>query len=198
MRVLILAFVAAAAGLSAAEAFSLDHIRARTAAVRTLTVPFTWVRHLAMLEDPITGAGDIQVDRGLRAVRWAYAEGAVQIFADDRIRKWGADGREESIAGGEAGRSAAIGQMRGLLDGDWSGLAELFTITTDPVRPVLTCTARTPDIRQYVASIVFTWRADLTSPESIAFTTGDGDTTTWTFGDPVVDAPIPAERFRGP
>ena len=200
MRPLLLLFVALTMHVvCAAEPFSLAKLTAAAKDVQTLHVTFTQVKHLAILDEPVTSPGLIEVSRPLRAVRWEYTGKSVLLFKGGHLRRFGAEGKEETISAKEQGANSAIKQMEAFIDGNWSGMDELFTITpAADGSPQLDFAPKTPDLAKYITSLHISWRADLSAPESMVLVAAGDDRTEYHFEVPQLGLDLPAARFEKP
>lgn len=197
LLLLLLAFVLTATG--AAEPFSLARLSAAAKDVKTLRVTFTQVKHLAILDEPVTSPGLIEISRPLRAVRWEYTGKSVLLFKGGHLRRFGAEGKEETITAKDQGVNSVIKQMEAFIDGNWAGMDELFTITpASDGSPQLAFAPRTPDLAKYITSLRITWRADLSAPESMLLVAAGDDRTEYRFDVPQVDLDLPGARFEKP
>jgi hypothetical protein len=185
--------------MNAAEPFSLARLTAAAKDVQTLRVTFTQVKHLAILDEPVTSPGLIEISRPLRAVRWEYTGKSVLLFKGGHLRRFGAEGREETITARDQGVNSLVKQMEALIDGDWSGMEELFTITpaTDG-SPRLVFTPKTPDLAKYITSLTIRWRSDLSAPDYMELVAAGDDRTEYRFDEPQVGIELPMTRFEKP
>lgn len=185
--------------VNAAEPFTLATLTAAAKDVKTLRVTFTQVKHLAILDEPVTSPGVIEISRPLRAVRWEYTGKSVLLFKNGQLRRFGAEGKEETISAKDQGVNPLVKQMEAFIDGDWSGMDELFTIT--PVAdgsPQLDFTPKTPDLAKYITSLRIRWRADLSAPEYMELVAAGDDRTEYHFDVPQIGIELPAARFEKP
>jgi hypothetical protein len=197
LLLLSLSMVLAARG---AEPFSLDRLAAAHQQTRTLRVTFTQEKHLAILDEPVVSRGLIELSRPLEAVRWEFSGKSVLLFKDGRLRRFGAEGKEETVGGGkDQSASSMIGQMKAFLHGDFSSMKEIFTITPDAGgAPLLRFAPKTADLARYITSLEIRWRDDLTAPQHMLLVAAGDDRTEYRFDPPQVDIEIPLERFTGP
>jgi len=185
--------------LNAAEPFSLAKLTAAAKDVQTLRVTFTQVKHLAILNEPVTSPGLIEISRTLRAVRWEYTGKSVLLFKGGHLRRFGAEGKEETVTVREQGVSSVIKQMEAFIDGNWAGMDELFTITpAADGSPQLDFAPKTPDLAKYITSLRIRWRADLSAPEVMELVAAGNDRTEYRFDVPQVGLDLPAARFEKP
>jgi hypothetical protein len=202
-RILILlafAAVAAAGDASAqpdpVDAF-LEKVKAGAQSVATVRVPFVQEKRLAILDEPIKSPGLIEISKPQRAVRWEFTGKSVMIFAKNKVRRWGAEGKEESA--NDPNLKSFHDQMSAFLDGDWSGLRKAFEIVADPAGgPTMTLTPRSKDLAKYITAIRIRFRPDFTAPAEMRLTAVGGDETVYTFGEPEVGVTLPDARFSGP
>lgn len=185
--------------LNAAEPFSLATLTAAAKDVQTLRVTFTQVKHLAILDEPVTSPGLIEISRPLKAVRWEYTGKSVLLFKAGHLRRFGAEGKEETISAKEQGVNSLVKQMEAFIDGDWSGMEELFTITpAADGSPQLDFTPKTPDLAKYITKLTIRWRPDLSAPEHMLLIAAGDDRTEYRFDPPQVGIGLPVTRFEKP
>ena len=127
MRILLL--LMCVLGLSAAEPFSLEQLTAATKDISSLSVTFVQEKHLAILDEPVVSPGLIEIDRKREAVRWEFTGKSVLLFIDGKLRRFGAEGKEETVTVKDQGVNSMVSQMKAFLHGDWSGMRDMFTIT---------------------------------------------------------------------
>jgi outer membrane lipoprotein-sorting protein len=198
MRIL-LALLIVITGASAAESTLLERIQAASKDIATIRVPFVQEKKLAILDEPVVTKGAIEISRPLSSVRWEFTGKSVLIFSAGKVRRWGAEGKEESAGGNDPALKSFHDQMQAFLSGDWSGLKSVFDLAPDPAGgPALTLTPKTKDIGKYISRIVLRFRDDYTAPAQMTLTATAGDETVYTFGDPQIGADLPASRFSGP
>ncbi len=197
VRALLLFFLAGT--ISAAEPFSFARLAAASTGVPTVRVTFTQEKHLAIIDEPIVAKGLIEISRPLRAVRWEFIGKSVLVFKDGRLRRWGAEGKEESIGAKDQGVQSLAKQMEAMLDGKWDGMAEIFTVTLDPSgAPAITFTPKTPDLARYLTRLEVRFRDDLTAPERMLMVTAGDDRTEYRYDPPQLSVELPIERFTKP
>lgn len=200
-RAALLLFLLLGAGADAAagEAFSFARLSAATTAVATVRVTFTQEKHLAILDEPVVAKGLIEISRPLRAVRWEFTGRSVLVFKDGRLRRWGAEGKEESVGAKDQGVQSLARQMEAMLDGKWDGMAEIFTVTLDPSgAPAVTFTPKTPDLARYLTRLEVRFREDLSAPERMVMIAAGDDRTEYRYDPPQLGVELPAERFTKP
>jgi len=177
----------------------LDRLHAASQALPSLRVAFTQSKLLALFDEPVVTRGVIEIDRRIGALRWEFTGHSVTVLKDGRLRRWGAEGREEAAAERDPGMPAMLGQMRALLSGDWRTVQDLFTLTADPAgASALTLVPKDAAIARYIARITVRFRADLAAPESLRLEAAGGDATDYTFAVPEPGALIAATRFERP
>ena len=185
--------------VNAAEPFSLATLTAAAKDVKTLRVTFTQVKHLAIVDEPVISPGVIEISRPLRAVRWEYTGKSVLLFKGGHLRRFGAEGKEETITAKEQGVNSVVKQMEAFIDGNWSGMDEMFTITpAADGSPQLDFAPKTPDLAKYITSLRIRWRADLSAPEHMELIAAGDDRTDFRFDVPQVGLDLPAARFDKP
>lgn len=184
MRALLL-LLALAPGLFAAE---LDRLIAAARAVPRIDVPFVQMKHLAMLDAPLEARGRLVIDRAAGTLRLVFDGRSELRLERGRLKRFDATGREEHL-GAEA--TALAGQFQGLVDGDFSKLGDLFTVTAD--LPTVTLEPRTTDLGRFVGRIVLRFREDLAAPATMLLVDPGGDETAYTFG---ADATAPGSPGR--
>lgn len=199
-RAVLLFFLAGtASAVVAAEPFSFARLSAATTGVPTVRVTFTQEKHLAILDEPVIAKGLIEISRPLRAVRWEFTGRSVLVFKDGRIRRWGAEGKEESVGAKDQGVQSLARQMEAMLDGNWDGMAEIFTVTLDPTgAPAITFTPKTPDLARYLTRLEVRFRDDLSAPERMLMVAAGDDRTEYRYDPPQLRIELPAERFTKP
>ncbi|MBA3709373.1 MAG: outer membrane lipoprotein carrier protein LolA [Planctomycetes bacterium] len=201
MRILTPAclLIVVAAAAVAADANLLDRVQAASKDIATVRVPFVQEKKLAILEEPVITKGVIEISRPLSSVRWEFTGRSVLIFSKGKVRRWGAEGKEESAGSNDPGLKSFHDQMEAFLSGDWNGLKSVFDVVPDPDGgPLLKLTPKNKDIGKYISRIDLRFRDDLTAPARMTLTATAGDETTYTFSDPEVGADLPASRFSGP
>jgi hypothetical protein len=174
----------------------LTKVSAGAKDIATVRIPFTQEKHLAILEEPITSAGVIEISRTVGAVRWEFTGKSVMIFAHGKARRWGAEGKEESLPN-DPSMKPFSDQMQAFLSGDWSELEKAFAITLDGEDAIL-MKPRSAQVAKYVASIHLRFRSDLTAPQEMRILAAGGDETIYRFSDPATGADLPAARFEHP
>ena len=167
-----------------------------SAATPAVRLTFVQTKQLAMLEQPLVTAGVVEIDRAQARLRWEFTGQAVLILADNRLRRWGADGREEDLSANPSA-TALIGQFQALLSGSWATLGDLFTISESADGTAILLRAKTPDLGRFVSAITVVVD-DAGFPQSLTLAADTGDSTVYTFAaaDPTWQ-PDPA-RFMGP
>ncbi|MBA2481384.1 MAG: outer membrane lipoprotein carrier protein LolA [Planctomycetes bacterium] len=199
MPMRLLFVLACCVAAHAADPTLLDRVQAASKDVATVRIPFVQEKKLAILDEPIVSKGLIEISRPLSAVRWEFTGKSILIFNAGKVRRWGAEGKEESAGKNDPGLKSFHDQMQAFLSGDWTGLKSVFDLAPDPDgAPVLTLTPKTKDIGKYINRIVLRFRDDFTAPASMTLTATAGDETVYTFGEPEVGADLPMARFSGP
>lgn len=162
--------------------------------VPAVRLGFVQTKRLEMLDEPLVTHGVLEIDRVHARMRWQFDQGATLILAGGKLRRWGADGREENF-GNDPSAKAMVGQMQGVLSGDWKVLSELFVLRSDAQQ--IEGLPRSADLARYVERMVIVVAGD-GSPQKIDVFTQGGDCTTYTFA--VADTTwVPQEaRFSGP
>lgn len=173
-----------------------ERLHAAAAATETLRLPFVQEKHLTLFDETVTTPGLIEIDRRNARLRWEFTDRAVFIFADNRLRKWGADGREETGLERDPNLTALRAQMRALISGDWSTVEDLFTITAEG--DALTLTPRDGALARFVERLDITFSADLTAPRTLELIATGGDRTAYRFAAAEIGIDLPAARFTGP
>jgi hypothetical protein len=208
--ILLLALIALLAGgwggAGAAEEatprplFTLERLEEAGRHFKTLRVAFVQEKHLAILDEPVVNRGVLEISRPLGAVRWEFTGRSVLIFKDGKLRRFGAEGKEESVAGGkDPSIQSMASQMRSFLDGKWGAMKDIFAITPDPGgAPELTFTPLSPDLKKYLTKLVIRFRDDLSAPQSMLMVASGDDRTEYRYEPPEVDVEIAPARFSGP
>jgi hypothetical protein len=192
--------VAAEPSTAGADApFSLAKLQAARPAFTTVRIPFVQEKHLAILDEPVICTGVIEMNHRLGAVRWEYTGRSVLIFRDGKLRRWGAEGKEETMGAKDPSLQSMASQMRAFLDGDWTPMQGLFTIAPEPGgATTLIFTPRTPDLAKYITRLVIHFRDDLSAPETILLVAAGDDRTEYRFEAPQAGIAIAEERFLKP
>lgn len=194
-------FVADGAAVGAAESAAvnsgetaLQRSASAAASAPEVRIQFTQTKELAILDQPLTSTGSLEIDRPHARLRWQFDQGATLILADDRLRRWGADGREEDL-GRDPSAQAMAGQMRGFLHGDWTALGELFILTSDRER--IHGEPRTAGLKRYLSEVVIAVD-DAGAPTELVIKAPGGDVTTYHFAAPDRVWTATPSRFLGP
>lgn len=189
--------VLACAAAHAADAFTPQRLKEASAAIRTIRCAFTQEKKLAMFDQPVIAKGEMEISRPLGAIRWEFTGRSLLILKDGRLRRWGADGKEEH--GNDPSLQSMIGQMKTLLTGDLSAMDNLFTVSADSAgEPVILLKPKESGLERYVQRIELRFRPDLSAPESLRLVAAGGDETLYKFDDPEIGPDLPAARFSGP
>ncbi len=180
--------------------FTLERLEEAGRHFKTLRVAFVQEKHLAILDEPVINHGVLEISRPLGAVRWEFTGRSVLLFKDDKLRRFGAEGKEEMVAGGkDPSIQSMASQMRSFLDGKWGAMKDIFAITPDPGgSPELTFTPLSPDLRKYLTKLVIRFRDDLSAPQTMLMVANGDDRTEYRYDPPEIDVDIPAARFSGP
>jgi hypothetical protein len=179
--------------------FSLAKLQAARPAFTTVRIPFVQEKHLAILDEPVICAGVIEMNHKMGAVRWEYTGRSVLIFRDGKLRRWGAEGKEETLGAKDPSLQSMASQMRAFLDGDWTPMRGLFTIEPEAGgATTLIFTPRTPDLAKYITSLAIHFRDDLSAPETILLIAAGDDRTEYRFEPPQAGVAISDERFLKP
>jgi len=194
------ALIAADAGSSPAP--SVDAFLARVAAgekgIATVRIPFVQEKHLAIMDDALLTDGVIEINRTLGAVRWEFTGKSLMIFGHGKIRRWDADGKQESVPN-DPNLKPFQDQMQAFVSGDWAPLEKAFVLTPDPTgAAILTLTPRSPELTKYLASIEMRFRDDFTAPKQLTMVAAGGDETIYKFQEPQLGVALPAARFEKP
>lgn len=196
MRLLFLLFVLSGL-VSAVETGGTSALaRSQAASVRVpaVRIAFTQTKELAILDQSLVTTGSLEIDRVGARLRWQFDRGATLILAADRLRRWGADGREEDL-GHDPSAQAMAGQMRGFLGGNWGSLGELFTIEDAP--QVIRCRPRSPAIGRYLEELTIAIDTQGV-PTQLVLRAPGGDVTTYQFAEPDLSWKATDQRFSGP
>jgi hypothetical protein len=198
MRRILVLLAACALTLPGADALPalLTHASAAAAQVSAMRIAFTQEKHLAILDEPLTSSGFMEIDRTASAMRWEFTGKAVLIFAHGDLRRWGVDGSREDL-GSNPSLQAIAQQMHALVSGDWSPLLVLFTAEEDTAANAVVFRPKSADLLRYVTSMRFVFRPD-GSPAAMTLDSPGGDRTDYHFDVPDLTwKPTPA-RFAGP
>jgi Outer membrane lipoprotein carrier protein LolA len=197
MRVFLLFWLVAVA--LAAEPFSLEALAEANKSIQSLRATFVQEKHLAIFDEPVVSPGVIEIDRARSAVRWEFTGKSVLLFAEGKVRRFGAEGKEETIAASDQGVQNIVAQMKAFLHGDFSAMKELFSITpASDNSPQLHFVPKAKDLAKYITSLDIRWRANLSAPEYMLLVAAGDDRTEYRFAEPQIDLSIPAERFTKP
>jgi hypothetical protein len=199
----------AAASATAAEPVGTTSEAAATAlvgklkvasdAMTTISMPFVQTKQLAIMDEPMVSPGVIEISRPKEGVRWQFTGKSTVIFYKGRVRRWGADGKEEAGGNKDPSMQSLQDQMRAFLSGDWNSLRTLFTLTApDDGTTLLVLTPKSKDLQKFIDHIGLRFRADCSAPEVLHLVAGGGDETTYVFGTPTKGADLPLARFTGP
>ncbi len=194
-RCLILLLVALIA-MPAAELPSdaLERTKAAASQAQAVRLTFVQTKHLEMLDQPLVSTGAMEIDRRGGRMRWQFDHGATLILVGGKLRRWGADGKEENL-GNDPAAQAMVGQMQGVLSGNWTVLGDLFTIHSDAQH--IEGLPRAADLARYLERMLITVAAD-GSPQKIELFAHGGDCTTYDFGAADTTWLPRPERFSGP
>lgn len=181
-------------GASDVSGDALERTQKAAAQVPAVRLTFVQTKRLEMLDEPLVTHGVLEIDRVHARMRWQFERGATLILSAGRLRRWGADGREEK-SGNDPSAQAMVGQMQGVLSGNWKALEELFVLRSDAQQ--IEGMPRSPDLARYVERMVIMVAGD-GSLQAIELFTPGGDRTTYTFA--AADTTwVPQEaRFSGP
>ena len=197
MRIALLLFFATA--IFSAEPFSLAKLSTANKDLTTVRVAFVQEKHLAILDQPVISPGLIEISKPLSCVRWEYTGKSVLLFKDGHLRRFGAEGKEETIGAKDQGVNSLTSQMKAFLNGDCSAMEELFTITpTADGVPQLNFTPKTPDLSKYITGLTIRWRDDLSAPQHMLLIAAGDDRTEYRFDPPQLGVDLPAARFDRP
>lgn len=175
----------------------LARVKEAQADHQNVRLRFVQEKNLAILDEPIRTPGLIEISRPQRAVRWEFTGKSVLVFLDGKVRRWGAEGKEEKA--NDPNLKSFHDQMKALLDGDWSGLLQAFEVTPDADgTSAMTLTPRSKDLAKYIARIRIRFRPDFGAPAEMRLVATGGDETIYAFAEPEQPAEIPAARFAGP
>ena len=197
MRIALLFMLATV--LVSAEPFSLAKISSANKDLTTVRMTFVQEKHLAILDQPVVSPGLIEISKPLGGVRWEYTGKSVLLFKDGHLHRFGAEGKEETIAAKDHGVNSLTSQMKAFLSGDWSSMEELFIITpaADGI-PQLNFTPKTADLSKYITGLTIRWRDDLSAPQHMLLIAAGDDRTEYRFDPPQLGVDLPAARFERP
>lgn len=195
-RIVVL-FLVIWAGLAAETAPGvLARVSAAAQSVQALRIPFVQIKHLAMLDEPLETQGVMEIDRKRGALRWEFTGQAVLVMLDGRLRRWGADGREDRLDQDPSAQSMA-GQMRGMLKGEWDGLKEIFEVSENDLAWQVVFKPKTKEMGRFVESLAMTFREN-GAPKHLLLLSPGGDRTEYRFAEPdALYVPDPV-RFTQP
>lgn len=180
----------------------LAKVKAKAATVQSLRMTFEQSKMLSLLPEPVRSSGVIEVDRTRRSVRWEFTGKSVLLVNSTGVRRFGADGKEESLAGGLRDETT-LAPVRAMLDGDWAALAASFRIALIPAAEAgqsagLRFTPKDQALGRYVQAMELRFHDDFSAPKSLALIGPSGDRTSYAFAAPALDGVIPEARFLGP
>ena len=173
---------------------ALARTQAAAGQAQAVRLTFVQTKHLEMLDEPLMSTGAMEIDRAGGRLRWQFDHGATLILVAGKLRRWGADGKEENL-GNDPAAQAMIGQMQGVLSGNWKVLGDLFTLHSDAQH--IEGLPKTPDLARYLERMLITVGAD-GSPQQIELVAHGGDRTTYVFSAPDTNWVPRPERFSGP
>jgi hypothetical protein len=183
----------------AAQPISLDQVRAAAAAVTTLRLPFTQVKHLAILDEPLRTPGVLEVDRARGRARWEFTGKSLLVVGPEGSRRWDAQGRAEDLAARDPAVAAATRHLLVLISGDWTAVERAFTVTPDPGgAPRLALVPRDAALARLVERIELEFNDDLRAPRRLTVVGAGDDRTEYDYGTPELGIPLGDERFSGP
>ena len=108
MRIALLLSFATA--IFSAEPFSLAKLSTANKDLTTVRVAFVQEKHLAILDQPVISPGLIEISKPLGGVRWEYTGKSVLLFKDGHLRRFGAEGKEETIGAKDQGVNSLTSQ----------------------------------------------------------------------------------------
>jgi len=176
----------------------LARVSAGEKGISTVRIPFVQEKHLAIMDDPLLSNGVIEINRTLGAVRWEFTGKSLMIFGHGKIRRWDAEGKQESVPN-DPNLKPFQDQMQAFVSGDWAPLEKAFVLTPDPAgSALLTLTPRSPELSKYLSSIEMRFRDDFTAPKQLRMVAAGGDETIYNFQEPQIGVALPAARFEKP
>jgi len=174
-------------------------LKAASDALTTISMPFVQTKQLAIMDDPMVSPGVIEISRAKEGVRWQFTGKSTVIFYKGRVRRWGADGKEEAGGNKDPSMQSLQDQMRAFLSGDWNSLRTLFVLSApDDGTTLLILTPKSKDLQKFIDHIGLRFRPDCSAPEVLHLVAGGGDETTYVFGTPTKGGDLPLARFTGP
>ena len=162
-------------------------------------IPFEQEKNFAIFDKPVISKGAIEISRPQAAVRWEFTGRSLLILKKDRVRRWGAEGKEERSGQNDPSLASMSAQMRALLTGDFAALKDVFTVTpAADGSPVLTLVPSTPELKRYIERLELRFRDDLSAPQTLLLVASGDDRTTYRFGEPQTGVELAEKRFEGP
>jgi len=187
-------FVCCAEGPITVPGDALERTKKAASQVPAVRMEFVQTKHLEMLDEPLVTHGILEIDRVGGRMRWQFEHGATLILTAGKLRRWGADQHEENL-GNDPSAQAMVGQMQGVLSGDWKVLGELFELKSDAQQ--IEGMPRNADLARYVERMVIAVAGD-GSPQKIELFTHGGDHTVYVFSAPDTTWVPQNARFSGP
>jgi hypothetical protein len=183
----------------AAATALVARLKTASEALTTISMPFVQTKQLAIMDEPLVTPGVIEISRPKEGVRWQFTGKSTVIFYKGRVRRWGADGKEEAGGSKDPSMQSLQDQMRAFLSGDWNSLRTLFTLTApDDGRALLVLTPKSKDLARFIDHIDLRFRDDCSAPRMLHLVAGGGDETSYAFGTPTMGLDLPLTRFTGP
>jgi len=173
---------------------ALERTKKAASQVPAVRMEFVQTKQLEMLDEPLVTHGILEIDRVGGRMRWQFEHGATLILAGGKLRRWGADRHEENL-GNDPSAQAMMGQMQGVLSGDWKVLGELFVLHSDALQ--IEGIPRNADLARYVERMVIAVAGD-GSPQKIELFAHGGDRTTYVFTAADTTWVPQDARFSGP
>lgn len=181
---------------AAAETPLLTRIQHVAEDISTITLHFEQDKDITLFDERITTPGVIMIDRRNGCLRWEFTDHATFIFAKGHVRKWDAQGHEDTGLDRDPNITSLKAQMEALITGDWATAQELFTITATDT--TLHLRPKDPALARFIATIDITFSADLRAPQRLELNATGGDTTTYRFAEAVCNNDFPASTWEPP
>jgi outer membrane lipoprotein-sorting protein len=173
----------------------------RMHAVRTLSARVRQEKELSALAEVVVNDGRFAFERPRRLAMDLEGPGGTRLVidGDTMVMQYKTVGRSERTELSRDPRARAVAEhLFLLLDADPASLAKVYGLTVLEHRPLR---IRLTPLAEALAKILAHVDADLDERGFVSTLTiveANGDRTVWRFESPVVNEPIPAERFTLP
>jgi len=197
MRLPVLALAAAPALLAAPGQALPEALTAQLKATPFLRVDFQQTRTLAALSRPLKSSGSLVVSRE-QGVIWAMAKpmALTVVVSPKGVLEVDAEGRKKLQTSKDTPMVAQMARiMKSLLEGQWSALDDLFSVTgaTRPEGKWTILLAPKPRTAAFLKAVRIQGGRFI---ETIHVTEASGDATDLVFVNPRVDVPLTPAELR--